>query len=399
MTDIKDVVSRRVMNTYRRYPVTLIRGEGMHLFDDAGRRYLDFTAGIAVVAVGHSHPKITEAVTKQISTLTHVSNLYYTEPMAKLADRLLNLLGWTDGRVFFANSGAEANECAIKLVRKWARGKYEDDRYETIATLGSFHGRTLETLAATGQPKKWEGFTPLPPGFKHVAYNDASAIESAIDSKVASVLLEPVQGEGGVVVPGDDYLPAVRKVCDTHGLAFIADEVQTGLGRIGHWFGFQSSGSEPDVITLAKALGNGLPVGACAAQGEFAEALVPGDHATTVGGGPVICAAALAVLDIIEGDGLVENAARMGAALKTELESMASRRSVVKEIRGKGLLLAVQLNDEVARDVVTKCMKRGLLVNDVLPSAIRISPPLIVEQDQCDEAVSILDEVLAGFDR
>jgi acetylornithine/N-succinyldiaminopimelate aminotransferase len=388
----------KLMNTYKRYPVTFVRGEGMHLFDEAGREYLDFVAGIAVTALGHSHPAVVEAIVKQASQLTHVSNLYFTKPMADLSDKLCELLEWEDGRVFFANSGAEANECAIKLVRKWSREKYSGGRFETIAAMGSFHGRTLETLAATGQPKKWESFQPLPPGFRHVPFDDLGALEGAVDEKVASILLEPVQGEGGVLVPADEYLPGVRKICDAHDLAFVADEVQTGLGRTGQWFAFQDSGAVPDVITLAKALGNGLPIGACIARGELAGTFQPGDHATTMGAGPVVCAAALTVIRVIDSEGLVERSKEVGGYLQQLLRDMIDPHDCVEEVRGKGLLLAVELSGDFARDVAERALEEGLLVNDVAPNALRLCPPLILEKTHCDKAAETLSKVLGEFD-
>lgn len=380
----------RVMPTYRRLPVTFVRGSGIWLEDDSGRKYLDFVAGIAVTALGHSHPAVTAAVSDQAARLVHTSNLYYTEPMAKLADRLCGLLGWDDGKVFFANSGAEANECAIKLVRRWSTTKFGPNRSGTIAMDKSFHGRTLETLAATGQPAKWEGFAPLPRGFRHVPFDDLAALEAAIDPGVCSVLLEPVQGEGGIFAASPGYLEGVRDMCDRHDLAFICDEVQTGLGRTGKWFA--SEGSNPDVITLAKALGNGLPIGACAARGELASAFRQGDHATTLGGGPVICAAALAVLDTIESENLVENAREMGAHLKQQLGSMNSE--VMAGVRGEGLLLAVTLREPLAREVVIGCLEEGLLVNDVAPDAVRLCPPLTVSLPEIEQAVETLKRVI-----
>jgi acetylornithine/N-succinyldiaminopimelate aminotransferase len=392
---IRELADSRVMPTYRRLPVTFVRGEGVHLYDEAGRAYLDFVAGVAVNALGHAHPAVAEAVSRQASRLVHTSNLYYTEPMALLADRLCELLGWDDGRAFFANSGAEANECAIKLVRRWAGDRFGPDRYGTIAAFGAFHGRTLETLAATGQPAKWKPFSPLPPGFTHVQYNDPKAIEQAITGRESSVLLEPVQGESGVIVPSDDYLPEVRRICDRYEMAFIADEVQTGLGRTGEWFGFQMSGAVPDVITIAKALGNGLPIGACLARGSLAEAFQPGDHATTLGGGPVVCAAALAVLQTMEDDDLISNSKVIGGYLREKLEELTFRHERVAGVRGRGLLLALQLSDDTpAKLVVTSALEEGLLVNDVTPSTIRLCPPLTVNRSQCDEAVEILSRVL-----
>lgn len=391
MTDARSLADRRVMNTYRRQPVTFVRGEGCYLFDDAGNRYLDLVAGIAVDALGHAHPALTQAVAQQAATLTHTSNLYYTRPMAELADKLCDLLGWDDGKVFFANSGAEANECAIKLVRKRGlRLNSETPRHQVIAADGSFHGRTLATLAATGQPSKWKSFQPQSPGFTHVPFGDVDAIARALGQDVCAVLLEPIQGEGGIVVPPDGYLPAVRALCNPKEVAFVADEVQTGLGRTGRWFAWQHEGASPDVITIAKALGNGLPIAACAARGEFADVLQPGDHATTMGGGPVVCAAALAVLRTIESEGLVESAAAMGERLTTAL--LATGNDLIAGVRGKGLLLALELKGAFAGDVVTTALSLGLLVNEVSPSAVRLCPPLIITAEQCDEAARILDE-------
>ncbi len=395
--NVRELADSRIMPSYRRLPVTFVEGEGPFLFDDTGRRYLDFVAGIAVNGLGHAHPVVAEAVARQAARLVHTSNLYYTGPMAALAETLCELLGWPDGKVFFANSGAEANECAIKLVRRWAGTNFGPDRYGTIAAMGAFHGRTLETLAATGQPAKWKPFSPLPPGFTHVPYDDEAALRSAVTGRESSVLLEPVQGEGGVVVPSQDYLPAVRQICAEQRLAFIADEVQTGLGRTGEWFGYQLSGAVPDVITLAKALGNGLPIGACVARGEWADAFQPGDHATTIGGGPVVCAASLAVLETMQAEGVVENAREVGAYLKELLEELSARHASVESVRGVGLLLAVQLTADRAADAVQLALDRGLLVNNVTASAIRLCPPLIVDQTHCDRAVAILDDVLKSL--
>lgn len=386
-----------VMPTYRRYPVTFLRGKGFYLYDEAGRPYLDFVAGVAVTALGHAHPVVTEAVARQAGRLTHTSNLYYTEPMAELAARLCTLLGWSDGRVFFANSGAEANECALKLVRRWWKDAGRPGEPPlTVAAWGSFHGRTLQTLAATGQPAKWEAFAPVPPGFVHVPYDDAPALAAALGSATAAVLLEPVQGEGGVVVPAGGYLPAARVACDEHGAALVLDEVQTGLGRTGAWFGFQHAGEAavPDVITLAKALGNGLPIGACVARGDLATAFRPGDHATTLGGGPVVCAAALAVLEVIEHGALVGRAQRVGAHLQAGLAGLMASHPSVTGVRGKGLLVGLQLGSDCAREVALAALVDGLLVNDVAPSVIRLCPPLIISEAECDEAVAILGKAL-----
>jgi predicted acetylornithine/succinylornithine family transaminase len=385
------------MPVYGRQPVAFVRGEGMHLWDADGNRYLDFVAGIAVVGVGHSHPNVVAAVRGQAGKLTHVSNLYYTEPQVRLAGKLHELLGW--GKVFFANSGAEANECALKLARRWQRDQGRPGRSGVVAASGSFHGRTVATLAATGQPHKHEPFAPLPAELiHHVPLNDIAALESALeDDGIGAVLLEVVQGEGGINIATAEYLAAARKLCDENDSLLIFDEVQTGLGRTGRWFGFEHAGVVPDVVTLAKALGGGLPIGACIAREDVADAFKPGDHATTFGGGPIPCAAALAVLDVIESEKLVENSAAMGERLVALLHDALDGNPAVVEIRGLGLLVGVQLAGEWARDVVDECRERGLLVNNVQPDTVRLSPPLIVSETDLAGAVEILAAVLDGF--
>jgi len=381
------------MPVYGRQPVAFARGAGSTLWDTNGTEYLDFVAGIAVMSVGHSHPKVVEAIRTQAGLLTHVSNLYYTEPQVLLAGRLHDLLGW--GKVFFANSGAEANECAVKLARRWQREQGRPGRAGLVAALGSFHGRTVATLAATGQPAKHEPFAPMPPELvHHVPLNDEEALGGALDDGIGALLLEVVQGEGGINPATPEYLKAARELCDDRGILLIFDEVQTGLGRTGRWFGFQHSGVTPDVVTLAKALGGGLPIGACVAREDVAEAFRPGDHATTFGGGPVPCAAALAVLDVISTEGLVENSARMGELLVAKLRDGLASAPAVKDVRGVGLLVGVELSGEYSRDVVDACRERGLLVNNVRPDMIRLSPPLIVTADEVERAVAILAGVL-----
>jgi acetylornithine/N-succinyldiaminopimelate aminotransferase len=381
------------MPVYGRQPVAFARGAGTRLWDTGGEEYLDFVAGIAVMSVGHSHPRVVEAIRAQAGVLTHVSNLYFTEPQVLLAERLHDLLGW--GKVFFANSGAEANECAVKLARRWQRERGRPGRAGLVAALGSFHGRTVATLAATGQPAKHEAFAPMPPELvHHVPLNDVEALDGALDDGIGALLLEVVQGEGGINPATPEYLKAARELCDERGVLMIFDEVQTGLGRTGRWFGFQHSGVTPDVVTLAKALGGGLPIGACVAREDVAEAFRPGDHATTFGGGPVPCAAALAVLDVIASEGLVENSARMGELLVAKLRDALEGTSAVKEVRGVGLLVGVELSGEYARDVVDACRERGLLVNNVRPDMIRLSPALIVTAEEIDRAVSTLADVL-----
>ncbi|MGZ4105041.1 MAG: acetylornithine transaminase [Actinomycetota bacterium] len=392
-SEIVQAESRYHMHVYGRQPVAFVRGEGARLWDTEGKEYLDFLAGIAVMSVGHSHPKVVEAVRKQVGELTHVSNLFYTEPQVKLAERLHDLVGW--GKVFFSNSGAEANECALKLARRWARERGAADRSGVVVALGSFHGRTFTTLAATGQPHKHEPFAPLPQWFKYVTLNDESALEEAITDDTTAVLLEVVQGEGGVRAATAEFLRTARKLCDERDAALIVDEVQTGFGRTGRWFAYEHHDLTPDIVTLAKALGAGLPIGACIAREEVADAFRPGDHATTFGGGPVPCAAALAVLDIISSEGLVQRAAEAGDGLMALLRDATAGNPLVREVRGLGLLVAVELTAERAADVVGACLQRGLVVNNVAADTIRLAPPLIVTDEQIARAVSILTDVLA----
>jgi acetylornithine/N-succinyldiaminopimelate aminotransferase len=399
MTGFDQIAARErrfLMNTYGRQPVAFVRGEGARLWDTEGKEYLDFLGGIAVMSVGHSHPKVVDAVRAQAATLTHVSNLFYTEPQVTLAERLHDLLGW--GKVFFSNSGAEANECALKLARRWARSNGTPDGSEIVVVLGSFHGRTFTTLAATGQPSKHEAFTPLPPWFKYVPLNDEQALDDAVTDATTAVMLEVVQGEGGVRLATPEFLRTARKLCDERGAALIVDEVQTGLGRTGRWFSFQHYDIVPDIITLAKALGAGFPIGACIAREDVADAFKPGDHATTFGGGPVPCAAALAVLDIIDTEGLVARASTAGERLMDALRAVTAGKGVVKEVRGLGLLIAIELTEPKAADVVRAALERGLIVNNVTPDAVRLAPPLNVTDDEIDRAVEILGKLLAnGF--
>jgi predicted acetylornithine/succinylornithine family transaminase len=373
------------MATYPPPPVTFVRGEGSWLYDESGRAYLDFLSGLAVTSLGHSHPVVADAIARQARTLQHTSNLFGTLPQRQLAATLDRLLGG-GGRVFFCNSGAEANECAIKLARKWGG----HGRYQVVSAYGSFHGRTLATLHATGQPAKHEAFQPLPEGFRHVAWEDLDALANAIDPSVAAVLLEPVQGEGGVNPASRQYFQAVRRLCDERGVLFMVDEVQTGLGRTGQWFGFQHSEVNPDVVTLAKALGNGMPIGACWAKADVAAAFQPGDHATTFGGQPLAAAAANAVLGVMEAEDVPARAAKLGAYLQ---ESLAVLPGVIG-VRGRGLLLAAELDGKRAKPVVAGALDRGLVVNAVTESAVRLAPSLLVTETEVDRAVEILGQVL-----
>jgi acetylornithine/N-succinyldiaminopimelate aminotransferase len=383
-----------LMRTYAEPPVTFVRGQGTVLVDEAGTEYLDFITGLAVVSLGHAHPTVARAIAEQATTLCHVSNLYGNElgpEVARTIDRLVNGgSGQAGGQVFFANSGAEANECALKLARRWSDG----DRHVVVSTHNSFHGRTLATLTATGQPEKQLPFLPLPEGFVHVPYDDVDALDEALDpASVAAVLLEPLQGEGGVVVPSSDYLAAVQTLCSERGILLMLDEVQTGLGRTGHWFAFQAQGLEPDVVTMAKALGNGMPVGACWARAEVAAAFGPGDHGSTFGGQPLALSAARATLSVMEAEDVCGRAREKGLKLAEGLRTLPG----VVSVRGAGLLLAAQLQTPEAREVVASALARGLLVNAVRADSVRLAPPLLVLDDEIDRALAILRESLEAL--
>lgn len=378
-TEITDLM----MTTYKPRPVHFVSGRGATLTDDSGNAYVDLVAGIAVASVGHSHPRVAAAIADQAQRLIHTSNLYGTTPQLELAQRLAGICG---GKLsFFANSGAEAIECALKLARKFHGG----DKSGFVAAHGGFHGRTFGALSATGQPAKQAPFQPIVPGFTHIEFGDVHALEGAVDPTVAAVILEPIQGEGGVVVPPDGYLRAARRICDEAGALLILDEVQTGLGRTGAWLAAEHEGVEADIVCLAKALGGGLPIGACLATPEVAAAFEPGDHATTFGGGPVQCAAALATLDVIEDEGLLQRACDGGARIRDGLEAIGSG-----TVRGKGMLLAFDLGTPKAGALVAAALERGVLVNEVTPSAIRITPPLVITDDEIDRAVAALGEAL-----
>ena len=378
--------------TYARAPICLVRGEGVRVWDSEGREYLDFAAGIAVVALGHCHPRVTGAIREAAATLIHVSNLFYTAPQTHLA-RLLCEQSFGD-RVFFCNSGAEANEAAIKLARKYSREQFASDRYEIIAMQNSFHGRTLATVTATGQEKYRHGFEPLMPGFKHVPYNDLRAVERALDNRTAAILVEPIQGEGGVNVPDDGYLPGLRKLCDEAGALLILDEVQTGMGRTGTLWAYQHWGVEPDIMTLAKALANGVPIGAMIARDAVARALTAGSHATTFGGTPFVASVALATLTTLLEEKLPERAARVGRHLMNGLGALKAKHSFIREVRGKGLLIGVELTRPAAPLVAT-CREAGLLVLTAGDLVLKLAPPLIVDEATCDRALEILDSVFA----
>jgi predicted acetylornithine/succinylornithine family transaminase len=388
--------AEHVMQTYARLPVAFVRGAGTRLWDTDGKEYLDFLAGLAVVSLGHANPEVAEAIATQASTLVHTSNLYYNELQPQLGavlDGLLTVAAGSSGRVFFANSGAEANECAIKVARRYGQANGGRERFHIVSAYNSFHGRTLSTLAATGQPPKQETFQPLPEGFRQVAFGDLDALTTALDGRVCAVMLEPIQGEGGVEPAPPGYLEAVRAICDEREVLLIVDEVQTGLGRTGRWFGFEHGGEvRPDIVTMAKALGNGVPIGACWARQEVADALQPGDHGSTFGGQPLAVAAALKVLEIIQRDDLVQRAREKGDDLAKRLGAVDG----IEAVRGAGLLLGVELSSgSDARAVMLACMGRGLVVNAVTPTALRLAPPFVVTDDELEQAVMILEEVLA----
>ncbi len=382
-----------IAQTYKRFPVVLTRGSGCTVWDETGKAYLDFVAGIAVCNLGHAHPAVTSAVARQAETLVHVSNLYYTVPQAEVA-RLLVAHSFAD-RVFFCNSGAEANEAAIKLARKYFKDKGDPDRYRIVAMEKSFHGRTMATLSATGQEKIRKGFDPVLEGFDFVPFDDIDALENKIGDTTSAVLLEPVQGEGGVCCPSAGYLAAVRKLCDDNGSLLIFDEIQTGMGRTGRLFAYENEGVEPDIMTLAKALANGLPMGAMLAREHVAEAFGPGAHATTFGGTPLVTAASLAVLKIMLDDDLPGNCRRTGTYFREKLLELKGRHPVVRDVRGIGLLLGIKLAED-GEPIVKACLQKGFLVNCVQGDILRFVPPLIVTPAEIDRLIDCLDEVFAG---
>ena len=380
--------ARSGMQTYGRQKVAFVRGQGARLWDAAGAEYLDFLGGLAVLPLGHCHPAVTEAIKHQAETLIHSSNLYYIEPQADLADRLSELSGGM--RAFFCNSGAEANEAALKLARKYAKTTHGADRYEVITALDGFHGRTYGSLAATGQPKYHEGFEPMPGGFNYVPLNDIAALQAAITPHTAAILLEPIQGESGIRPCTDEYLCAARDLCDKHGIVLIFDEVQTGMGRTGRFFAHEWAGVKPDIITMAKGLANGVPIGCVLATPEVAAAFVPGNHGCTFGGNFLSCAAALATIDALYEEDLLANAATLGAYFAERLRAWGERTGIVEEVRGRGLMIGVVLNQPIARELMLAAMKAGLVFNAVGERVLRFLPPLNIGRDEVDEAIEKL---------
>lgn len=377
---------------YARWPVAFVRGSGAELWDAEGRRYLDFFAGLAVNNVGHCHPAVVEAIRAQAGRLLHVSNLYHTAPVGELAE-LLCRHSFAE-RVFLCNSGTEANEAALKLARRWG-ATAGDGRFEILATHNSFHGRTYGALSATGQERYQAGFLPLLPGIRLVPYGDPAAMEAAIRPETVAILVEPIQGEGGVVVPPADYLRRLREIADRHRLLLMLDEIQTGLGRTGRLFAHEHAGIVPDVMTLAKALGGGVPIGALCTTARVAGAFEVGSHGTTFGGNPLACAAAVAALRIVSDPALLAHAVAMGERLRAGLEALRARHPRIREVRGLGLMLGAVL-DGPGRGVVERCLARGLLVNCTAEVVLRLLPPLVVSPAQVDEGLAILDEALAA---
>lgn len=388
LTEIKQMYDKYVLQTYTRSDLCLVRGRGARVEDTEGKTYLDFFPGWAVSGVGHRHPRVIERIKQQSDKILHVSNNFYNEVQPVLAAKILEYC--FPGKVFFCNSGAEANEGAIKLARKYGN----PDRHVIITMERSFHGRTLATLTATGQEKVKKGFSPLPEGFKHVPFNDMEALENAVDKSTAAVMMEPVQGEGGINVPGQRYMEKVSELCRNNGLLLIMDEVQTCMGRTGKMFAYEHFGIEPDVLTMAKSLGGGMPVGALVVGEKHSGVLTPGTHATTFGGSPIVCAAALGVFEAIEEEGLLDNAVEMGGYLVSKLNDIKDKTGLIEEIRGLGVMIGVKMKMEDASDIFVRCMEKGLLINCTQNNVLRMMPPVNVQKQEIDEAMDKFAQVL-----
>jgi acetylornithine aminotransferase/acetylornithine/N-succinyldiaminopimelate aminotransferase len=392
MSNWQELESKYMMHTVERTPITLVRGERARVWDEHDREYLDFVAGWAVNSLGHCHPAVVEAITEQVHTLIQTSNQFYTIPQLRLAELLVE--NSCLDKVFFCNSGAEATEGAVKLARRYGKLKL-NGAYEVITTFNSFHGRTLAMTAATGQTKFQEPYIPLPIGFVNVEYNNIEALKTATTDQTCAIMLEPVQGEGGVNIPDDDYLNAIRAWCDEKGILLILDEIQTGIGRTGTLFAYEQYGIEPDIITLAKGMGSGVPIGAFMAK-DSASVFKPGEHGSTFGGNPLACAAGYATLKFIIDHDIAGNVKRVGAYFTEELKGLKGKYQFITDVRGRGLLLAIEFDSEIGQELVTACLEQGLLVNRVKPSALRFMPPLIISNKEVDQAVAILDKVLAS---
>jgi len=379
-------------NTYARYPILLVRGEGLKVWDSTGKEYLDFVGGIAVCGLGHCHPKVVQALEEQARQLIHCSNLYYIGPQVELARRLCeHSFG---ERVFFCNSGAEANEAAIKLARKYAKERHGEDQYEIITMENSVHGRTMGALSATGQEKFHKGFEPLLPGFRYVPFDDLKAVEGAIGPQTCAVMVEPIQAEGGIILPSPGYLKGLRELCDQTEILLIYDEVQVGMGRTGKLFAYQHYEVPPHIMTLAKSLANGVPIGAMVATDEVAQAFSPGTHAATFGGNPLATRVGCVVIDTLLEDGILENCQEMGAYLVKRLLDLKARYSFIRDVRGKGLIIGAELAFE-GKEIVDRCLERGFLINCTAGTVLRFTPPLIVTQEEIDRLLTVLDEIFS----
>jgi acetylornithine/N-succinyldiaminopimelate aminotransferase len=383
-----DLFNKYVIANYGRLPRTIVKGEGCYLYDADGNKILDMFPGWAVSAIGHCHPKVVDAICKQAGVLMHIDNTFYSEPQGKLA-KLLSERAF-GGKCFFCNSGAEAVEAALKLARLHTA----KEKYKFITAEGSFHGRTFAAMTATAQPKHHEGLLPLLPGFNYVPFNDIAALESAFSDEVAAVMVEPIQGEGGINLATNEYLQTIRRLCDEKGALLIFDEVTTGIGRTGKWFAYQHFDVEPDIMTMAKALGGGVPIGAMMAREEVATSLVPGKHASTFGGSALVCAAAIAVIEAIEDENLIENASQLGRYTIEKLKQLKQKHSIIDSVRGVGLMIGVQLNGPGA-EIVNKCLENGLRINCTQGTVLRFMAPMIATKEQIDQAVDILDGVLS----
>lgn len=391
--DILTDSQKYVMNTYGRQPLVLVKGRGTKVYDSDGREYIDFVSGVAVNNLGHCHPRVVVALQKQAQRLIHVSNHYHNEPQINLAKALVRN-SFAD-KVFFCNSGTEAVEAAIKLARRYAREVLKQDRYEIITMEGSFHGRSMGSLSATAQPKFHKSFEPLLGGFRYVAFNDAAAVEQAINDRTCAVLVEPVQGEGGVNVPSQGYLRALRTICDSKNILLILDEVQTGMGRTGRLFGYEHSGVTPDVAALAKGLGSGMPIGALLATEKAAQGLTPGSHGSTFGGNPLACAAALASLEtLMEDDIIIQSVEQLGGHFTDRLLGLGKKYDFIKDVRGVGLLVGMELDFD-GKEIVTACLKEGFLINCTVEKVLRFMPPLIITEEEIDLLVKTLDNIFS----
>ncbi|HUU49612.1 MAG TPA: acetylornithine transaminase [Nitrospinota bacterium] len=385
---------RYLVNNYFRFPIVLVRGEGCKVWDVDGKEYIDFASGLGTTNLGHCHPKIIEAVKDQVETLIHISNFYHIVPQVEMA-MLLVENSFAD-RVFFCNSGAEANEAAIKLARKYSRDRYGDQRYEVISTRGSFHGRTIASLSATCQEKLWKGFEPMLVGFQYVPFDNIEETEKTISDKTCAIIVEPIQGEGGVNIPSEGYLKKLRGLCDKNNLLLILDEVQTGMGRTGKLFAYEHENVSPDIMTLAKSLGGGLPIGAMLATNDVAETFTPGSHGSTFGGNPLSCAAGMAALKVILEENLLENSSKVGNYFIDRLKGLQMKYDFIKDLRGRGLMIGMEIDFE-GKKIVELCAEKGFIINCTMERILRFLPPLMIGEKEVDLLIDMLNEIFKGL--